>query len=147
MNPAESGVDQQGAPLDPRCTVCWGSNQSRQRGFTSLVSVLPVIAGYTHVITRQCGQRRNEAHGLSQVPLGVVFLGTGQAEGGVHHRIVHGVVHQSVGLWVETLREETCTFIFPCQFQFLQKVSVNVNESFLSLFDLFIHSHLQGSSC
>lgn len=42
-------------------------------------------------------------HRLSKVPLRVVLLVIGQAEGGVQHRVVHTVVNQTVGLWVETL--------------------------------------------
>lgn len=37
------------------------------------------------------------------VPLRLVLLVIGQAEGGVQHRVVHTIVNQTVGLWVETL--------------------------------------------
>lgn len=40
---------------------------------------------------------------LPEVPLRVVLLVIAQAEGSVQHRVVHTVVNQTVGLWVETL--------------------------------------------
>lgn len=45
-----------------------------------------------------------DTHRLSQVPGRVVLLRTGQAVGGVEHRVEHGVINQTVGLRVETLR-------------------------------------------
>lgn len=40
------------------------------------------------------------------VPGRIIFLLIGQSEGGVHVGVVHDVVNQTVGFWVETLRGE-----------------------------------------
>lgn len=45
-------------------------------------------------------------HRLAQVPSWVGLLIIGQAEGGVELGVEHVVVHQAVGLWVETLRDQ-----------------------------------------
>lgn len=38
----------------------------------------------------------------------VQFLSTIQVEGGVKYWIVHGVLHNAMGLWVKTLQREQC---------------------------------------
>lgn len=43
-------------------------------------------------------------HRLAQVPRWVGLLLVGQAEGGVELWVEHAVVHQAIGLWVETLQ-------------------------------------------
>lgn len=48
----------------------------------------------------------DETHGLTQVPLRVLFLRAGQTEGGVKNRVEHSVVNQAVGLWIEALEAE-----------------------------------------
>lgn len=42
-------------------------------------------------------------HWLSAPPPVVQFLSGAQAEGGIKHRVMHGVPHNPVGLWVKTL--------------------------------------------
>lgn len=44
-------------------------------------------------------------HWFSLIPFGVEFLSHFQTEGGVAGHIVHLVVHDPMGLWIETLWE------------------------------------------
>lgn len=49
---------------------------------------------------------KNRTHWLSSPPAVIELLSAPQGEGGIKHRVIHGVTYNPMRLWIETLRNK-----------------------------------------
>lgn len=84
-------------------------------------------------------RRRDSTYWLSSPPAMTEFLSASQGEGGVKHRVMHGVANDTMGLWVETLRKDKnvlfyILFFYSTNWQLLYSYfELNVHISMLYL--------------